>query len=354
MYMPIRFEEFEKPNTGHETENYDIINELGPKNRYDRLAGEAQIVGTQYKDRKLVDDGRDLAKLIIEIPWTSDKYYLIEAKAGAIESRIKAIKIEWAGAVETDMARSRYFSFSIVYKPETECWELFMGIGRTAGYIPNDEIHIEFLNKILDHFKLRGDITESKRNTSEVDGDMPFWREETTWTDSKGRIIYDKVYHSHDNMTDVGILEYFNFFESEDIDFALSVWNEIKVKVVKRDEVLNEKRKFFKMLEEKLESFAGKTIFCVVKGSYLTQYKMSGIKGSVEEPYLYMQGHEPWDSTYFLGLEIGEGKEPSLILNHFKNKKACDFNLEKWTSEGYFTFDENKAEKVLKQAKSGK
>jgi hypothetical protein len=41
----------------------------------------------------------------------------------------------------------------MAYKPKIECWQLHMGIGRTVSEIPHDEIHTEFVNRILDHFK---------------------------------------------------------------------------------------------------------------------------------------------------------------------------------------------------------
>ncbi len=323
---------------------YDISNELGPRNRFDALAARAQLIGTKYNDRRLVNDGTILAELIRNIPWTSDRYYLLEAKAMEIEARLKAIQIEWAGAVENDIVRRNYLSYSMVYKPSQECWQLHMGVGRTSHEIPIDEIHREFSKKIYDHFELDTEIQKkTHREASDDTQDFPFWREETTWTDSRGRIVLARMTHSHDNQQDVGFFEDFYFYEQQDVDFALSLWNEIKRKVSERDRMKAEEQRQYEIRKSFLSKFADKIMYCVpTKTRYSTRYTMGSVQIDRRDPYVLMQGKYPWDKTYSLVCVMDQAGNPFLVLQDY-DRKFFDFTLDEWTNAGFFTFDEQRS-----------
>lgn len=76
-----------KPIT-HMPRDYDLSNELGLKNKYDRLAGKAILASRKYKDLRLVDMGTRLGKLIRTIPYDDDRFYKVIAAAKSIETRI--------------------------------------------------------------------------------------------------------------------------------------------------------------------------------------------------------------------------------------------------------------------------
>lgn len=71
---------------------YDLISELGPSNRYDKLAGEAQDYGTRWRKSTLVSKGTRLAELISTIPYDHDDFYKVVALANEIEDEINKNK----------------------------------------------------------------------------------------------------------------------------------------------------------------------------------------------------------------------------------------------------------------------
>jgi len=71
---------------------YDLINELGPRNWIDSLAGEAVVLGQVNNDPELTVLGTELAKLISEVHYDCDSFFLVEAAAVGLEKIIEAKK----------------------------------------------------------------------------------------------------------------------------------------------------------------------------------------------------------------------------------------------------------------------
>lgn len=73
---------------------YDIRNELGPYNKYEDLAGKAYIFGVQTKNSRLTEMGLNLWKLLNQIKFNDDKFYIVEEKSHELEKILKNINFQ--------------------------------------------------------------------------------------------------------------------------------------------------------------------------------------------------------------------------------------------------------------------
>lgn len=89
------------PDRTRQENVYDIQNELGPKNRFDRLAGEGQTVGSVFKDTNLEVKSRELAQKIRTIRYDSDQFYQVIVETDAIQRRLKELETSGAHTLET-------------------------------------------------------------------------------------------------------------------------------------------------------------------------------------------------------------------------------------------------------------
>lgn len=215
-------------------EGYDIINQLGPANRFDRLAGEAHIAGAKYHDRKLVDLGTELAKLIKTIPYDSDKYYLIVAKAQEIEDQLKSISKN-QDEVEDWFFSYEGYDFTFSHDKILGRYRITVGVERAKLYEMSDPIEKKIRPQILKWFESQGSIDKIK------DGhDLPVPFEGSIsvsadhddgtilWKDQRGRVIFQWVGFTHGNGEESGEWETFFFYGPDGEKAARDFWNQIK------------------------------------------------------------------------------------------------------------------------------
>ncbi|HOX96697.1 MAG TPA: hypothetical protein PLI45_04975 [Candidatus Woesebacteria bacterium] len=71
---------------------YDLINELGPRNWLDTVAGEAVFLGYQLRTPELSAKGTALAKLIREIRFDDDAFFVVQCTGIALQEEIAQVK----------------------------------------------------------------------------------------------------------------------------------------------------------------------------------------------------------------------------------------------------------------------
>ncbi len=104
---------------------YDLINELGSKNKYDQVAAKAQIIGEKLNDFVLSSGGTKLGKLIKEIPYNSDKFYLVIDQ----EKRVRKM-IESAEKRKYGLLNSETWTNYSVWECNDKTWSAMIGFHR--------------------------------------------------------------------------------------------------------------------------------------------------------------------------------------------------------------------------------
>jgi len=198
-------------------ESYDIINQLGPRNRFDRIAGEALAESEKYKDRILADLGAELATLVKTIRYDSDKYYLIIAKAQEIEERIRKHEaLEKEDFFSSPMGNEFDYSFD----PHSNSFVVSTGNGRTKEDISGDpamkESKLRFAQLIESLGPVSKDIRDGKNFHYEV------------WMDSNKKVVYISAKWVHASAVEFGFTESFRFYDLKVAAEAREIFNEIK------------------------------------------------------------------------------------------------------------------------------
>jgi len=197
-------------------EHYDIINQLGPRNRFDRLAGEAVLAGNKYHDPELGELGAQLAYLIKTIRYDSDKYFLIVGKAQDIEDRIKA---------HTSLTKEEVFNspggnrFDITIDPPGASLQIKVGCYRATVDTSGDPLMNELKEKLLSLLESKGTIGKS------FDKDPKFTLE--TWKDSEGQVVFFCLKWTHITSAAVGLGQTFTFYDKVMAGKAQEIWREV-------------------------------------------------------------------------------------------------------------------------------
>lgn len=204
---------------GWKSEGRDLISDLGPRNRFDRLAGEAQLAGIDAHDRGLVDLGKELGRMISAIPYDSDRFHRVIAKANEVEARLDELKL-------ADQTMDLLFE-----KEDGASWQYALIMNRDGRYriaLDNWRTAPERLKSDTCD-KIRGLLDEIRRTgvRRRVDASklQEFGTEYTDVFDQNGRLVCRDTRLTHEDGKDVGYRHDY-FFDSR--DDALKYWEEVK------------------------------------------------------------------------------------------------------------------------------
>jgi hypothetical protein len=211
-------QEIPKEEKVSKQEKYDLIKELGPRNIYDVLAGKAQIIGSEYRNRALINLGKELGKLIQQIPYNDDRFYRVIVKAKEVENLINQLQQseltyeklrenEWGGW-EYSFIRDKEGRYKIVL----DNWRTWPG---TCYSETHDQIEKIMKTRITEGLR-------EKKTTYTLDGTN--WTESYKYLDDNDELIIEKIYHTHEDGYAIGLAESYFFKTKED---AEKCWKEI-------------------------------------------------------------------------------------------------------------------------------
>lgn len=210
----------------HYLPKYDLKNELGLVNEYDKTAAEAQIAGTQRRDRTLVNMGRELGEMIRRIPYDHDRFFLVQALQKEIEVRLKETR-EMKPVIE-QIDSDGVFGYSYEFKkfPDgraeiiVDNWRAPVGSfsgGEKAGKA------LQLLDGAAHKSKLRMRHDSYRAGGTQTD----YW----SFTDDEGNIVIGHSEHLHEDGATAGE-KYIYFFQNH--EEANETWKDVR-KVVESE-----------------------------------------------------------------------------------------------------------------------
>lgn len=209
---------------------YDLIRELGRGNWIDEVAGEAVLWGYSDVDPDLEARGNELARMVREIKYDSDKFYLVEAFAREIIEIVERKK-------ERDSAFIDTFSSGEATKWPSDEWQYEFAcinkIYRVRITLPcfysDDELsgNDRLETVVMAYFK---DPTFSSYMLEKHHSKSKYTRQ-NIWTnkyydDNKHRLIREIVVHEHQDDSSRGFNEIFYF---ESLSQAVEAWTALRM-----------------------------------------------------------------------------------------------------------------------------
>lgn len=209
---------------------YDLINELGPQNWLDVVAGEAVILGYSINDPELVAKGTELNVLIRRCCYDDDCFGKVEAYGEALRKEIETKRIKQKMTFFID----DLFVGEVKSKSHYE-WEYdFICADRGYEILMILPVYYD-KSKLSDPVRM---IADKKLRSMYDDPSFESYRKEevdtvfesqtfhfTKYFDEKGRLLRRSVDFNHEGVTARGWFEHFYF---EDFALALGAWQEIK------------------------------------------------------------------------------------------------------------------------------
>lgn len=204
--------------------NYEIFNELGSDNPYDKAATLAQLVGTQQGNRELVHMGTKLSQLIQTIPYDHDHFYKVQAMTREIERRLerfKEVKTLDFFSLKQGQAAEVVFSFL----SNRGRYELEIRTNRNIDRDERNDIQREALSILHRLSGAQFDENDFEKEVIGVSGAQCINR---YYRNTDRILVYFSGEWRHENGTDYGFSDVF-YFNNE--KRARSVWNELKKKL---------------------------------------------------------------------------------------------------------------------------
>lgn len=219
---------------------YDLMNELGPENYYDKLCAEAYLLGEESKDIELLWLAEGLAQLIHEIPYDHDHFYKVDVKAQEVELRIKEIKRareegrEIGTLAENPNSSSGWrYTFRTCKPPETGmpgyCIQLVNWRFRPRPHEPTGpttrDVIKGFLEKITTA-EVASHERESYGFRGAKEGTHTMQTAEHRYN-GKGQVVATNVYRAHEDGNSVGLVDIYFFYNLTDAREAWKKVNEL-------------------------------------------------------------------------------------------------------------------------------
>lgn len=196
---------------------YDLINELGPANRYDKLAGEAQVFGTRWHMSSLIRMGKSLAELIANTPYDHDDFSKVIALANEIELKIEEYS-KYTRQIETIKDQNSG------YYPT---WEYSL-IDYNGGYIISisnwhnrgdlEDPAAKEITQLLEDYV--GPLLDPAQTTDVIKNQNTI----TKYLNNDGEVIKEHIFHVHESGEE-GFDDRYYFY---DLELAEICWNKIK------------------------------------------------------------------------------------------------------------------------------
>lgn len=228
LQFSTRLERQKSRTTRFLSSNYNIRNELGPRNYIDKLIAWGQVVGNKFGDRQLTIMGRQLAELADSIPYDHDHFYRVREVAEKIRLRIGELAL--ARRFERDRFTKRdsngeniYFTFEIIgnssnektfkIKIYTACIE-----GKRRG-----NLHAEAIKKIEEELGF-GELDSLQCEEDRIDYDRGAYADIRRYM-YDDQIVYVEDIWNHENGEDFGFRD---IFYIDNLQLAVKVWRKLK------------------------------------------------------------------------------------------------------------------------------
>lgn len=212
------------------SKEYDLVNELGPKNWLDVVAGRAVVEGHRMNLPELVAVGTNLAKMIKEVRYNDDSFGRVIACGLDLERRIEEEKYEYERidflddlyiGTENNMS-SIDWEYQLIYARKRFC--IIMMMPEYYGSCPGRDITKERADRcIRGVFEDSSFETYQKVESREINGDQEFTK--ITYYDHKGREILKVVDYNHEGEIKRGRVETYYF---DDKSQAEKAWMGVK------------------------------------------------------------------------------------------------------------------------------
>lgn len=207
---------------------YDLVNELGPRNWLDVTAGEAVVLGMATGDPEMTVLGTELSRKVQEVRFDDDRFGRVEALAKDVEVKIREKMDRYKGSVfidnlfcGTEKNKSAYeWEYSFVYVEGQYQIKMYLPI-----YYDQSELMDATRLKAQEVFDSMSRDALPEREEAETRYEHQVFKE-VVFLDGKDNIVRKIVDFNHeDGSLKRGCLEHFYF---DDFSTALSVWQKIR------------------------------------------------------------------------------------------------------------------------------
>lgn len=209
---------------------FDLVNELGPANWLDAVAGEAVLLGALLRDPEVEILGKELAKMISEIRFDDDHFSEVEAFAKGLEKELAKKLEEREHTVFIDSVRqseqerwpTRVWEYDLLHLKRYQVW-LNLPVYDNPTDLEDDEKK-KAEEAVRQCFSDPSFGSYQKTVTRVVNQGQLFIT--TLYHDSKGKLLRKIVNHEHaDSLTAKGWLEKFYF---DDFVTAMEAWRGVR------------------------------------------------------------------------------------------------------------------------------
>ena len=170
---------------------------MGDKNQYDYLAGQAQIIGTEYHNRELVDLGKELGRMINQIPYNDDRFYRVIVKSLLIKNKIEQITSHDQILDKIYELKNGGWSYELIKIKGNQVLIILDNWRTTAGNCEG-----KFTKEINQILKPREDLSQSAQKDYV---DFGVCSTETVNNfDSKSEMLFSKEFHTHEDGYSIG------------------------------------------------------------------------------------------------------------------------------------------------------
>lgn len=214
--------------------DYDLINELGPQNWIDAVAGEAVVMGFVLRKPELEMKGTALAKLAREIQYNSDDFGRVEAMARSIKREIETmqtlrgpIKIDELYFGDERFRRSSVdWEFQFVFEQGRYQIQIILPV-----YYGNDRLNDGI--KLVAETIVKNSFEDPSFGSYQYDEVVVDYVIQTmkisNYRDNTGKLLRRVIDHSHEDGYSRGIHDTYYF---DDFVKATNIWREISRSVI--------------------------------------------------------------------------------------------------------------------------
>ena len=209
---------------------YDLSNELGPRNWLDSVAGEAVIWGHCLNDPMLVAMGTELSLLVQKIRFDDDKFALAEAKGRALEKELAERKEGEKATVFIDEMcmgkegnKSLYdWEFDLVFTDGRYQIQMILPV-----YYDREKFNEEA--RITAEVQVRASFGDSSFESYEKESVSTVYESQifvnTRYYDEQGKLLKRTIDFNHEGSLARGWNDFYYF---DDFATAFNTWEEMK------------------------------------------------------------------------------------------------------------------------------
>jgi len=202
---------------------YDLINELGPRNWLDCVAGEAVKWGHYLKDPCLTAKGTELASLIRKIYFDKDSFCKVEAIGQALEKELAERKEKEKTIMFIDELSIDKWELEFIYADGRHYVQMSLPFYEDETMFFNPK-KMEIENRVREKYADPSFVRYRKTVTESVMCDDQIILK-TRYFDKDKKVIRETVDFNHHQSKARGWIEYYYF---DDCAKAYETWREAK------------------------------------------------------------------------------------------------------------------------------